>query len=502
VQTSVNVVTQGVHLAWTDCQVADGGDGMANPGETVVLDVTVKNYGTENGDGVTGLLRSSDALCSITDSTVYYGPVEAGQEVSSNGFEVSLDGGLENGDVIMLELTLTDTLLNTWVAELPLVVAAPVLEVASYGIDELVGDGDFIIEPGEEILVTLQIHNSGLTYSTGTAGLSTADPYLSVSDSVATTASIPAGSSGFTLHKISVSGGAPEPYVGVVTVDLEAGDGSSFEDSIYVNVGDLWFSDDCEAGEGNWTRAGAPDLWHLSSYRAHSGTYSWHFGIDSTHVYPRNSNSSITSVSLMAGEENTLSFWYWYDLTTYGSDGVYVVIHAGGVADTVEFIGSGGALNIPPQEPLNIYSDWVEWSMEIADVAPGDSVRVEFAFFSDRDDEAEGVYLDDIAFRSRTPEKTGVGDIAGEVTRDVIAVLPNPVYDEVRILMAPHSGALALSIYDVEGRLISEIVKPAGAHSVSWNLTDSAGRRVAPGIYLAKVKGGAYSSTRKIVVLR
>jgi len=501
-QTSVDVVTQGVHLVPAGCQVVDGGDGMANPGETAVLDVAVKNCGNEDGDGVTCLLRSTDALCSVTDSTAYYGSIEAGQEMSSDGFEVSLGGGLENGDVMMLELTLTDTLLNTWTVNVPLVVAAPILEVASYGIDELVGDGDFIIEPGEEILVTLQVYNSGLTYSTGTAGLSTTDPYLSVSDSVATTANIGAGSSGFTLHKISVSGGAPEPYVGIVAVDLEAGDGSSFEDSIYVSVGDLWFSDDCEAGEGGWTRAGAPDLWHLSSYRAHSGTYSWHFGIDSTHVYPQNSNSNITSVSLMAGEENTLSLWYWYDLTTYGSDGVYVVVHAGGEADTVEFIGSGGALNNPPAEPLNISSDWVEWSTDLADIAPGDSVRVEFSFYSDRDDEAEGVYLDDIAFRSRTPEKTGVGDVVGEVTRDVIAILPNPVHDEVRILMAPHSAVMALGIYDVEGRFISEIVKPAGAHSVSWNLKDSDGRRVAPGIYLAKVKGDAYSSTRKIVVLR
>ncbi len=501
-KTRVNVVTQGVHLGWAGCQVADGADGMVNPGETAVLEVTVKNYGTEDGEGVTALLRSKGAGCLVTDSTAYYGPVGAGQEAGAGEFEVALDGGLENGDVVMLELTLTDTLLDTWTAELPLVVAAPVLEVSSYGIDELVGDGDFIIEAGEEILVTLQIHNSGLTYSTGTAGLSTADPYLSVSDSVTTSGSIGAGSSGYTLHKVSVSGGAPEPYVGLVAVALEAGDGSVFEDSIYVAVGDLWFSDDCEAGEGGWTRAGAPDLWHLSSYRAHSGTYSWHYGVDSTHVYPRNSNSSITSVNLMAGEENTLTFWYWYDLTTYGSDGVYVVVHAGGEADTVEFIGSGGALNNPPQEPLNISSDWVEWSMDIADLAPGDSVRVEFAFYSDNSDEAEGVYLDDIALRSRTPEKTGIGDIAGEPGRDVIAVLPNPVHDGARILMAPHSAVLALCIYDVEGRLVSEIVKPAGAQSVSWDLTDSGGRRVAPGIYLAKVKGGAYSSTRKIVVLR
>jgi hypothetical protein len=501
-QTRVNVVNQGVHLAWTECAVLDGADGKANPGETAGLDISVKNFGTDGCEGVSGLLRSKDTACGVTDSLFYYGTVEAGQEVHANGYEITLDGGLENGDVVMLEVTFQDTLLNEWTMEVPLVIATPVLEIASYGIDEIVGDGDFIIEPGEEILVTLQVTNSGLTYCTGTGTASTVDPYLAVSDSVTATGHIDAGSSGFTLHRLSVSGGAPEPYVGIVTVDLLASDGSSFTDSIYVNVGDLWFADDCEAGDGNWTRAGAPDLWHLSDYRAHSGTYSWYFGIDSTHVYPRNADGSITSVDFMAGEENEISFWYWYDLTTYGSDGVYVIIHRGGEADTVEFIGAGGALNNPPVAPLNITMDWVEWCMDIPDLVPGDLFSVEFGFYSDRDDEAEGVYLDDIQVRSRTPEKTGVGDVTGAVTTDIIAIQPNPVREEVLILMAPRTAAMALSIYDVEGRFVSELAKPAGAGAVSWDLSDSNGRRVAPGIYLAKIKGDAYSSTRKIVVLR
>lgn len=501
-QAKVNVVTEGVHLAFTDCQVVDGADEMANPGETVVLDVTVKNYGTEDGEGVSGLLHSADALCTVIDSTVYYGLVQAGQEVHSGSFEVSLDNGLENGDVVMLELTLTDTLMNVWTVDLPLLVAAPVLEVASYGIHEIVGDGDFIIEPGEEIVITLQILNSGLTYATATANASTIDPYFSVTDSMTATGNIDAGSWGSTLHRLSVSGGAPEPHVGLVTVDLEASDGSSFTDSIYVSVGDLWFADDCEMGDSNWTRAGSPDLWHLSPYRAHSGTYSWYFGDEAAHIYPNNADGSITSVKLTAGEENTLSFWYWYNLTTYGSDGVYVIVHALGEADTVEFIGAGGALNNPPQEPLNIHCSWVEWSIELPDLIPGDSVRVEFSFYSDSIDRAEGVYLDDIAFRSWTPDITGVGDAAGELAHGVLGVLPNPVCGRARILMAPRSAAVALTIYDVEGRFISELVKPAGAGSVSWDLRDAAGRPVAPGIYLAKIKGDAYSSTRKIVVLR
>jgi len=382
--------------------------------------------------------------------------------VHANGFEVALDSSLTNGDVVMLELSLKDTLLDEWSVALPLVIATPLLEVASYGTEDIVGDGDFVIEPGEEMLITVQILNTGLTYTTATASLSSIDPYLTVTDSITSSGNIDPGSFGLTRHKLVVSGGAPMPYVGVITVDMETADGADFTDSIYVNVGDFWFADDCEAGDGNWTRGGSPDLWHLSDYRAHSGTYSWHFGIDSTHVYPKNADGNIVSCPLVAGEENELRFWYWYDLTTYGSDGVYVILH----------------------------------------MAPGDSLQIEFAFFSDGDDEAEGVYVDDVLFTSRIPEKTAVEDFAGEVCKGALTILPNPVSAEARILMAPSSAVAVLSIYDVEGRLVSELQRPSGARSVSWDLRDSSGRRVAPGIYLAKVKGGAYASTSKIVVLR
>jgi hypothetical protein len=63
------------------------------------------------------------------------------------------------------------------------------------------------------------------------------------------------------------------------------------------------------------------------------------------------------------------------------------------------------------------------------------------------------------------------------------------------------AGAAVINVYDIQGRRVASLVKPAGALSAVWDLDSEAGR-VAPGIYLATVSGGGYNQARKVVVLR
>jgi len=111
--------------------------------------------------------------------------------------------------------------------------------------------------------------------------------------------------------------------------------------------------------------------------------------------------------------------------TTYGTDGVYVIVHTGGVADTLDFIGSGGALD-GSGGVLNIASSWVKWERLIEDAMPGDTLTLEFGFISDDVDVAEGMYIDDIGFTCRTPVLTGVPDSPGPFAARGLSVFPNP----------------------------------------------------------------------------
>ncbi len=500
-QGRIPVVTEGVLLELTSVDVLDRGDAKVNPGEVTDLGITIKNYGTEPDSGVWGVLRATDASCTVLDSVAYFGDMPAGAEVAGlTSPRVEFDSSLTNGASVVLEFSLVDSSASQWPTLIPFVMATSLFSPTSYGINDMSGgDGDFVAEPDESMLLTLEVYNSGLTYDGGQVNLTSLDPYLAVVDSVTETGTIQPGSAGYTLHHVTVDGACPGTHVGRLLAEIETIMGNTFEDTVYFTVGDLTFADDCESGEGVWTYGG---LWHLSSYRCHSDSMSWYFGYESTHRYPSSAGGNLVSQNFVAGEDNRLSFWFWHNFTTYGVDGVYVIARLNGVPDTLDFIGSGGALEGIDPAPLNIITDWVKWEMVIEDAAPGDTLNFKFRFASDNNDVAEGMYIDDIAFGCTVPVPAGVEEPVAETSRINLSLHPNPVHGDVTISFGGVRERMAVDIFTVDGRLVARLEKPAGAATVTWDLRDRSGRKVVPGIYVARTEGRVGVRSSKLVVLR
>ncbi len=85
---------------------AGDGDGIANPGETIVLPVTITNVGVEDGTGITGVLSSGSAHCAVTDPAASFPDAPVGAQVQSlpNHFSFTLDGATPNGHSALLSL--------------------------------------------------------------------------------------------------------------------------------------------------------------------------------------------------------------------------------------------------------------------------------------------------------------------------------------------------------------------------------------------------------------
>lgn len=500
-QEMIPVVTEGVLLAWTEVDILDRGDAKVNPGEITNIGITVKNFGSEPDSGVWGVLRAADLSCTVLDSMVYYGDVPAGTDVTGDStFRVDFDGALVNGESVVLEFDLVDSTSAVWQARIPIVVASSAFSVSSHGINDISGgDGDFIAEPGESVVLTLEVYNDGLTYDAAQVSVASLDSYISVSDSITDPGLVDPSSAGYTLHNLIVDGGCPATHVARLLATIDALEGDVIEDTVYFTVGDLSFADDCEAGEGSWAYNG---LWHLSPYRSHSDSMSWYFGNEGTHEYPSSAAGNLVSQDFIAGEENHLSFWFWHDFTTYGVDGVYVVMIVNGVPDTLDFIGSGGALDGSGQAPLNIITDWVKWDRELEGIAPDDTVSFKFGFASDNSDVAEGMYIDDIAFFCKVAVRAGTEEPAVVTKKNRLRLSPNPVQNDVTISLSGSQKASSVDIYTVEGRLVTRLEVPAGVTSLGWDLRDMSGRKVAPGIYVARTEGETGGRSAKLIVLK
>ncbi len=71
------------------------------------------------------------------------------------------------------------------------------------------------------------------------------------------------------------------------------------------------------------------------------------------------------------------------------------------------------------------------------------------------------------------------------------SLAPNPVRDGGTLRFTlPAAGRVRLVLFDVAGRRVASLADgtlPAGEHAVAWARHDDAGRRVAPGVYLARL---------------
>jgi hypothetical protein len=81
------------------------------------------------------------------------------------------------------------------------------------------------------------------------------------------------------------------------------------------------------------------------------------------------------------------------------------------------------------------------------------------------------------------------------------AAVPNPFNPMTRISYTiPDAGYVELSVYDVRGMLVDRLVarvENAGEHFVEWNATGH-----ASGTYFYRLKAGAYTATRKMLLVK
>ena len=83
---------------------------------------------------------------------------------------------------------------------------------------------------------------------------------------------------------------------------------------------------------------------------------------------------------------------------------------------------------------------------------------------------------------------------------------PNPFNPSTRIEFTLPAPAVArLSIHDVSGRLVRVLMngeRDAGAHSAVWDGRNDSGEEAGSGIYFCRLEAGAFTASRKIVLLK
>jgi len=254
-----------------------------------------------------------------------------------------------------------------------------------------------------------------------------------------------------------------EPYeIETVTVSYSCSDSSqlsylnitlTYEDSITKNFilslfgVDSVFRENFEGGLLKWVNTGD---WSVSTIRRFEGAYSLHCASDS--FYTDNSHDTITSQEFTVGNFPVLEFWVYYEYPTYGTDGLYVEVKDGQIWRTIDFIGSGGALD----SIYNIGSRWVKVQYPLNFLDAGEKTGIRLIFESDNDNQVgEGVYIDNIIVYNAYPA-ANVYDKAFNFRDRFVSLSPVITSGTLFIdAISSNNKWITIRVLDISGRIKS-----------------------------------------------
>jgi hypothetical protein len=508
-------ISSGPHLSLGTVQIEEivgNGDGLVSPLEQIGFDFQVKNCGDETAAAVTANLAARE---DAVDTTIFLGDIEPGETISpglAGRFTIAQE--CPNDHVLQFDILFQDEADHSWDGLIGVQVATPVISYQSCWLDDAGrGNGNGVPDPGEELDLHVTVANIGGQRATSLSlQLDSEDPYLELIEGSADLGSVDPQSTAEAVFRIRVADRCPEPQFAALEITGLTGEGYPLQQRLLLTVGRVGFSDDLESGSIYWSHYSTDSRWHFTDRRTHSGRYAWYCGDEETGAYDPGMDCSLTAFPMVVGPGARLSFWHWYDLATYGSDGLYVEINDGTGWETLDFLGSGGALG-----GLLIGNDWFQDSYDLSSVPPGTFLQVRFRFHSDVDDSVgEGAYVDDISLACDVVSHSEQDPVPCRPTAFALFQnYPNPFNAatqlrlDIPVLNTGNWGHLPVDVtaevYNINGQKVRTLVHGklgAGKHLLRWDGTDGQGRPVGSGIYFCRVRAGSYRRDVKMVLLR
>jgi len=360
----------------------------------------------------------------------------------------------------------------------------------------ILGDSDSSLDPGETAQLRVLWVNTGNGPSGGEAVfLNCPGGELEVSGSPSVIPLILPGDTAY-VGPFDINwapGQDPEPVV-LLESSVETGT----IDSFYLATRSLGFSHNAESSDDPFNIGSlATSLWHRTTRRSFSGDRSWWCGDFSSMGYWPNLDDYIYTDPFVLGYHTELRFMAYISFPNYGSDGLHVEFL--GSSDTVEvdYLGSGGAL-------LSFIVGWSEYRYQLDNTpfSPGDTIVVRFRFTSDDEDEAEGVFIDDIELRCQgNAFTTGIEESSPRPLKTTLHTYPNPFNDALRIHIYGDIPIDArLVIYDISGRLIERLDYNQNGIA-NWAGTYDNGNPAPSGVYLIRlISPGTVLTTRAVFI--
>ncbi len=160
------IPAEGAYCLYATHSVSDGdggnGNGLVDYNESVALNLAIRNVGLSNSEDVTVTISTMDPFIDLYDDTEFYGSIPSGGSVTiEEGFSFYAAENTPDQHQVLFNIVTTDGE-NSWNSQFVLKVNAPNLNINALTInDQEHGNGNGILDPGEQVAMTINYSNSG-----------------------------------------------------------------------------------------------------------------------------------------------------------------------------------------------------------------------------------------------------------------------------------------------------------------------------------------------------
>jgi hypothetical protein len=289
------------------------GDGLADLGESLNFDMTFQNTGIDTGFDLQANFECLDNCVSIDPAYVYLGNLAPNSSlVLTDVFRAILQPSVRDSQALNFQVTITDRLDSSWVANFNILAHAPDLHILSWN---LLDGVDNRLSPGDSATLQVKLKNLGSSETTDLSLLLSTDNPLAqvISCSITLPPLDPGDTISTAVLQITVNSAISDPSV--LMLYLSAQDTRDYQQSFMMECPVGGIHDDMESGAGSWTHESVTptfvDEWNLSMQSNHSlgGSHSWHCGVSPQYA-PLMDAGLVTEEFALNGA-HVLHFWHW-----------------------------------------------------------------------------------------------------------------------------------------------------------------------------------------------
>ena len=281
----------------------ENGNGQLDYGETISLDITLKNVGADHMDAFQAVLESTSEYITITNNTAQYnGLAPNATQTVQNAFSFCVANNIPDKTPNAFTITVYNGDM-AYISKFTLKAYAPSFLIGDMTVTETSGNGNGRLDPGETALLNFSIANKGHSQ----AGMTTAEiqllsPYITINEHEVYFDAFPAESTQSASYQVNISEDTPLGYSFPILLNVASGhytDTKDYSAKVGLILEDF---ENGVLGEGWNNNSSSP--WTFDTSNAYEGGKCLKSGAIG------NNGSSIVTLQHEAGSADTIAFYF------------------------------------------------------------------------------------------------------------------------------------------------------------------------------------------------